>query len=93
LTPRAFTIAFNMFRRYSAIDQFRVIQKKRDRFHVVVKLKAARRGQAQQLRTDLVTHLRETIGLPASSVTFDVEVVDAIPLDPTGKLMTVKSEL
>jgi phenylacetate-CoA ligase len=93
LTPRAFTIAFNMFKLYSAIDQFRVIQKKRDRFHVVVKLKAGQRGQAQQLRTDLVTHLRKTLGLPARSVAFDVEVVDAIPLDPTGKLMTVKSDL
>jgi phenylacetate-CoA ligase len=93
LTPRAFTIAFNMFKRYSAIDQFRVVQKKRDMFHVLVKLKAAQGGQPQQLCTELAVHLRKTIGLPASSVTFDVEVVDAIPLDPTGKLMTVKSEL
>ncbi len=93
LTPRAFTIAFNMYKLYSCIDQFRVIQKRKDLFHVLVKIKYEKRDCENVLRKELPTHLRRTINLPAGSVEFEIDCVDEIPLDKSGKLMTVVSEL
>jgi phenylacetate-CoA ligase len=93
LTPRAFTIAFNMFKLYSYIDQFRVIQKKQDLFHIFVIIKDDKRNYEKVLRKELPVHLRKTINLPAGSVKFEIDCVNEIPLDKSGKLMTVVSEL
>jgi phenylacetate-CoA ligase len=93
LTPRAFTIAFTMFKLYSYIDQFRVIQKKKDLFQVFVKMKDDKRDYEKVLRKELPAHLRRTINLSVGSVEFEVDCIDQIPLDKSGKLMTVVSEL
>jgi len=93
LTPRAFTIAFNMFKLYSYIDQFRVIQRKKALFHVLVKIKDNKRNYENVLVKELPAHLRRTINLPANSVKFEIDCVDEIPLDKSGKLLTVISEL
>ena len=93
ITPRAFTIAFNMFKLYKYIDQFRVIQKRKGFFHVLVKLKDKKSNLENILRKELQVHLRETINLPVGSVEFEIDCVNEIPLDKNGKLMTVVSEL
>lgn len=95
LTPRAFTVAMHMFPFYQGIDQFRVIQKKLDLLKFVIKLKEKKAGDKTSQRlieTELVSHIKKTLGL-GDSVEFEVEFVDDIHLDKSGKLMAVVSEL
>jgi acyl-coenzyme A synthetase/AMP-(fatty) acid ligase len=85
--------SWKLFKLYSYIDQFRVIQKKQDLFHIFVNIKDDKRNYEKVLRKELPVHLRKTINLPAGSVKFEIDCVNEIPLDKSGKLMTVVSEL
>lgn len=90
LTPRAFTIAMNMFKFYKYIDQFRIVQKKPDLFVFNIALKY---GSVEKdiVEKELISHLRSTFNL--EHVNFEVKFVDSIPLDKSGKLMAVVSNL
>jgi hypothetical protein len=90
ITPRAFTHAVHLFKHYSQIDQFRVIQKKLDLFEF--KLKIKNKDSATILERDFLSHMRTTLGFDGSAE-FRVDFVDDMPLDKNGKLGIVVSEL
>ena len=92
LSPRAFTVAFAMFKYYAQVDQFRIIQKQVDLFQIIIKMKENRIDQ-DMVRQELTEHLRKAIFRGSDLVTFDVKFVDDIPVDKSGKLMIVVSEL
>lgn len=92
ISPRAFTVAINLFPGYRFFDQFRIIQKKIDNFQIFVKLKKIEINQSD-LSKDLINYLIKTLHLEADNITFEVNYVDEIPLSKTGKLMMVMSEL
>jgi phenylacetate-CoA ligase len=91
VTPRTFTIAMNEFKSYRYIDQFRLIQKKLDLLEVEIKI-TNDCSQASIVRDELLSYLRATLNTDAS-ITWRVNIVEDIPLDQTGKLMAVVSQL
>ena len=97
MTPRAFTIAMNMFKFYTYIDQFRVIQRRTDHFEFHIKMRdithANRRPDESLVERELVAHFSRIFRLNRDEMKFDVKFVEAIPLDKSGKLMTVVSAL
>jgi phenylacetate-CoA ligase len=91
ITPRTFTIAMNEFKFYRYVDQFRLTQKKLDLLEVEIKV-TNDCSEADLVRDELLSYLRATLNTGAST-TWTVNIVEDIPLDRTGKLMAVVSQL
>ena len=89
LTPRAFTVAMHEFKFYPRIEQFRVVQKKSDLFEFSLKLKD--KGLEENMRKELTSHLKKIFS--AHDLKFDIRFVEDIPLDKSGKLTIVFSEV
>jgi phenylacetate-CoA ligase len=92
LSPRTFTIAMNKFKLSKYIEQFRVIQKKIDYFEIQIKIQDENANRTSVER-ELVEHLRKMLNIEMEEITFDVRFVEEIPLDKSGKLKIVSSEL
>ena len=92
LSPIAFIVAMILFRLFNHIDQFRIIQKKIDLFEFRLKMKH-NSFDKNTMEKELVRHFRRTLNINANEATFEVNYVEDIPLDNSGKLMTVVSEL
>ena len=89
VTPRAFTVAMHEFKFYPYIEQFRVVQKELDLFEFNLKLKD---GSMREItKKELTSHLRKIFS--GHDLRFDINFVEHIPLDKTGKLTTVFSEV
>jgi len=90
LTPRAFTIAMNMFKYYSFIEQFRVVQNKIDLFEFSLVLKKESIGK-DVVEAEFVKHLKKVFC--HDQMRFDIKFVDSIPLDKNGKFKVAVSNL
>lgn len=91
LSPRFLTVAMSMFSEYETIDQFRIVQRKAKCIRLIIKLK----GQNLDLgdfEKRLISHFQHMLRSIGDGLLFEVEFVDAIPLDPTGRLRAVISE-
>ena len=91
LSPRIFTVAINMFKSIRDIDQFRVIQKRKDLLEIHVKKKNS--VDEKTMRTELLSHLGKMLDVKQDEVTFEIVFDSDIPLDKTGKFSAVVSEL
>jgi acyl-CoA synthetase (AMP-forming)/AMP-acid ligase II len=89
LTPRAFTVAMHEFRFYPHIEQFRIVQKKLDLFEFSLKLKD--KGLEDVIKKELTSHIEKIFS--AHDLKFDIRFVEDIPLDKSGKLTIVFSEV
>jgi phenylacetate-CoA ligase len=92
LSPRVFTVAMSLLRFYSSIEQFRVVQKKRDLFEILLKMKEVDLDY-EVVQKELVDHLVRTLNLEGFDLIFDVKFVDDFPLGKGGKRMAVVSEI
>lgn len=92
VSPRAFSVAVSTFKFYEYIEQFRIVQKKKDFLELFIKMKDFDVNR-DMFERELVSHLRRTINIPIDLVDFKVNFVDKISLDESGKLMIVVSEL
>ena len=92
LTPLALGWAMEFFKYYFDIDQYRVVQKRVDLLKFLVKVRDSCVIDKTVVASELVGHLRKTLDI-GSEVAFDVEFVDAISLDKSGKLRKVISEI
>ena len=92
LSPINFCAAMDLFKMFEYIDRWRVVQKKRDHIEICVK-KAGEAVEERILEIELVAHLKKSLNLENSEIAFEVKFVDDIPLDKSGKLMAVTSEL
>ncbi|MEM3702979.1 MAG: hypothetical protein QXX79_00950 [Candidatus Bathyarchaeia archaeon] len=92
LSPLVFGWTMEFFKFYSCIDQYRVIQKKTDLFKFLVK-KRDNAVNEKVMEVELVAHVRQMLNVSESEATFEVEFVDDIPLEKSGKLRKVVSEL
>lgn len=92
LSPRTFTIAMRVFKYYKHVAQFRVTQKKQNLFEIHIKQK---NGNIEEeiMETELVAHIKKTLNIDTYRITFKVKFVENIPLDKSGKLAAVVSEL
>jgi phenylacetate-CoA ligase len=92
LSPRNFTVAMSMFRFYSFIEQFQIMQKRVDFFEVYLKMRKSNVDN-NIVRSELVDHFVRILNLKGINVDFNVNFVDEIPLSKSGKLMAVVSEV
>lgn len=92
LSPRTFTVAMNMSKLIGHIEQFRVIQKKRDNFTLYIKRKDESIDE-DTMENALVRHLEKNLNVEEGELTFDIRFQDTIPLDKNGKFSAVVSEL
>jgi phenylacetate-CoA ligase len=92
LSPRIFTVTMNMSELASHIDQFRIVQKRMDLFRIEIKKKADSINEGS-MASSLIAHLKRKLKLDMYNIDFEVEFVKDIPLDKSGKLMAVVSEL
>ena len=92
LSPRTFTITMNMFKLIRHIEQFQIIQKKRDVFEIRLKKKDNSIDE-KALETELTSHLRKMLALEAHGVTFEMRFIEDFNLDKSGKFKIVISEL
>ena len=92
LAPRAFTIAMSSFRLYDMIEQFRIIQQKKDVLEFIIKTKKVNSDKVVFER-ELTIHFAHMLKLNLDQIHIETRFVDDIPLDPSGKLMAVISRL
>jgi phenylacetate-CoA ligase len=92
IAPFAFMLAVWNFKYYDAIDMFRVVQKAKDTIIFRLRLKEGV-GDEGLIRKELEKHIRGILNLGQQDVDIEVEFVDEIPLDKTGKFRIVVSEL
>ena len=92
LSPLGFDAAMCLFKFHSNIDQYRIAQRKIDLFEFLIKLNSNGVDE-EAVEKELLTHLRRTLNISTDKATFDVKFVENIPLDKTGKLRKVVSEL
>ncbi len=80
------------YKYYRDIYQYRIVQKRVDLLRVLIKKKPNAASESE-MRGELVRHMRSMLGLSGSEVTIEVEFVDELPLDKSGKLRKIISEL
>jgi len=90
--PLAFGYAMEFYRFYHDVYQYRIIQKKSNVLMFEVRKKNGAASEAE-MRMELIVHMRRMLGINESEVVVDVEFVDSIPLDKSGKLRKVISEM
>lgn len=86
----AIIAAMYQLRFYSEIEQFRVVQKKDSLFSFLIKLKEDRVNQESAER-ELVELFRRILDVKGDELSFEVNFVDSIPLDESGKFRIVIS--
>jgi len=91
ISPIAFIVAMEEFRLFEHIEQWRVVQKNQDSFRFEI-ARARKTVDERTMEIELVSHIRKVLDL-SSEIEFDVDFVDNIPLDRSGKLMKVVSKL
>jgi phenylacetate-CoA ligase len=80
------------YKYYRNIYQYRIVQKRVDLLRVFIR-KRDESFEGREMELELVRHMNKMLDLGESEVTFEVEFVDEIPLDKSGKLRKVVSEL
>lgn len=92
LPPVAFFITVDKSRFRDHIDQFRIIQRKLDDFEIQIKL-ADHDVPEGLIAKDVLQNLRGTLGPLAGQLAFNFDFLDELPLEKTGKLRAVISEV
>jgi phenylacetate-CoA ligase len=84
--------AMEFFAHYNSIEQYRVVQKRANLLRFIIKKKTGP-PKENEMAAALVEHIRRFLNIKESDVAIDVEFTNEIPLEPTGKLRKVISEL
>ena len=92
LAPFAFMLAVWTFKHYGCIDLFRIVQKKKDLLVFRLKVKECDVDRSV-IEKELLAHMRNVLNISEDEMAFEVDFVDDIPLDKSGKFSIVVSEL
>jgi len=87
----AFIAAFYQLNFYSKIQKFRVIQKKIDEFKVLIQVKEE--IDENLARNEILNKFQLLFNLEVDSINFDIEFVDYMPIDKSGKFRMIISEI
>jgi len=87
----AFIAAMYQLSFYKDIDQFRIIQKKENLFQFLIKMKKNSLN-GKSVEKELVALFRKVLDIAGDEVKFEVDCVDDIPLDESGKFRIVVSK-
>lgn len=92
ISPMVFNYAFSSFKYYNEINQYRVRQRKIDRFEVVFEMSKAS-IEEREVEKEFRKHIRNFINMKEGELIFEISLVKEMPMLPTGKLMSVTSDL
>jgi phenylacetate-CoA ligase len=92
ISPMIFNFAFSSFKYYNDVNQYRVKQRKTDLFEVDIEMV---RGSfvEKEVEREFKKHIKKFIDIGEDEVRFDVSFVKEMPMLPTGKLMSVTSDV
>jgi len=92
LSPLAIGDCMCAFQHFNLIVQYRFIQKKLDLFRILI---ARKKGDPDDklLERELVSHVRKTLNIQEGDAEIEAEFVRELPLDSTGKIRKVVSEI
>lgn len=91
ISPLRLYWIMNEFVGYSGIEQYRIIQKKKDLIRLLIK--ASKGADQQTLAKKLVDNFRKNLSLDPDELEVDVMFVDELPKIKGGKLASVVSEV
>jgi hypothetical protein len=77
---------------YKDIERFRIVQKKLNRFDFIVKLRSSELNENSRER-ELVEVFSRALKVSESEMQFELQLVNEIPLDKSGKFRIVVSEI
>ncbi|TRZ80614.1 phenylacetate--CoA ligase family protein [bacterium] len=92
VSPMVFNYALSTFNYYSNIDQYYIRQKKIDFFEVKIKMVPGSFNE-ELIVSGFKEHIQKFFKLKENEIQFGVSLVDEIPLAPTGKFLSVTSDL
>jgi phenylacetate-CoA ligase len=92
ISPRVLTVALSTSRFYNSVEQFRIVQKRRDFFEVYLKMNSEIVDK-ELVAEDLKAILTSALNAGEFNLFFNVKFVDDIPLSKTGRLSAVSSEV
>ena len=92
LSSFAFIAGMYQLSFYKDIDRFRVVQKRLDHFRFLIKLRNSGLDR-EAAEKELVGFFAKAFNVDVDEVLFEVEFVEDIPLDSSGKFRIVVSEL
>jgi phenylacetate-CoA ligase len=92
VSPMVFVAGMKDFSFFDQIDQYRVIQKKKNHIQVFLKFNVLPVDIAD-VTLKVKRHVKHILGVVDSDFFVDVQFVDDIPLSRTGRLMTTFSEI
>jgi len=92
LSPLAIDDCMCAFKYFNQIAQYRFVQRRIDSFRILFKKKADTVSE-EVMETELLAHVKRILDIGESEETVEIEFVDEIPLDRTGKIRKVVSEL
>ena len=92
MKPMVFNFAISTFENYADINQYFVRQKKIDYFEIKLKMNPGPINETK-ITSALKTHIHKFFDIPENEIEFNVSFVNEIPLPPTGKFLSVTSDL
>jgi phenylacetate-CoA ligase len=97
LSPRAITITMGSFGMKDQIEQFRVVQKRKELLEIQLKTSDSPSTKAVinegLMEAEIEKHFRSMLGIGDEEVSFEIRFVDEIPLGKNGKLQIIESAL
>jgi phenylacetate-CoA ligase len=94
ISPRLMTVALLSFEDYEKIEQFRIVQRKKEKLDIYLRLKTT--TDTRSLSNNLTRHFQKLLKVQSDEVQFEISFVDEIPTfsrDSIGKLQAVFSEV
>ncbi len=92
VSPMVFNYALSNFRHYQNIDQYYIRQKKINLFRVKIKMVPGSFNE-EKIVSEFKDHIQKYFDFKEDEIQFDISLVDEIPLAPTGKFLSVTSDL
>jgi phenylacetate-CoA ligase len=97
LSPRTITISMGKFHLNKYIEQFKLIQTRKDKLEIQLKIEnsdAARKlFENGIMEKEITIHFKSMLGIETEDVTFAVQFVDNIPLSKNGKMQIIESQI
>jgi phenylacetate-CoA ligase len=92
MSPMVFNFAFSGFKYYNDVNQYRVRQRKVDLFEVIIEM--SKMGVVEkEVEAEFQRHIKNFFDVGENELRFEVSFVKEMPMLPTGKLMSVSSDL
>jgi hypothetical protein len=79
------------FKFFNYVEHYRIIQKRADLIEFLVKLRGDFVNKV--VGEELVSHFRKVLNVTAEDLAFETRFVNEIPMDKSGKLTSVVSEI